>query len=664
MKGKKDFSLLLINFNILLIALLVLGQVWYPLTADAATSSASLDVKVEPTKPEGYLIDLNTGVVTAEINTGILPQGVLDSETRVTPMDVIFMVDVSLSMSGTFDHEWKNGWLFHVVNKLEGAQRASNNLINQLKETTIDGDRFAMISFHNGLQEVQPFNTSNQNKNAINTHLDSINNRIQGLKVSTKWSNFQAALDKANTMFGDSKNVKYIIFFTDGLPNAGVQTVQRNIDGMYEPKWCINCKKEYVKQDYTTITNHLLGHSPFLHRSEFWYNGKEYKYSYKYNVYDLAAFDAVSSLASKNIKLYSIGLGKWMDFDKEILSEFSKATGANSYNPQTLDQLTSKLSHISETINEAAMKEIQLKINLKDVSTPDGGHIGIPDDSSATETKDGHYALVSIPDIKYKAGEGTPSELNKLFTMEFDKAGEYTFHDVKLTYTDLAGRKQSIDAPFTIKVIDNESFGLKFKNPPYAINVYKNPSNLTLDLNSEVEVVPPVGLEIEEIEMPTDFTWTSSNEKIAVVNEGIVTAKGVGTTKITVEAKDKKGNIVKAETLVKVNLEGISFGKTIYEYTPGSTKNMFNELKVKPNGFNISPDVLTWTVTGENSIITVDDFGNIEQRGLVSGFVVLTAELKDEYKIDGDPVTPHDKATTLIKINKTDNAIGGPLQEW
>ncbi|MEC1720354.1 VWA domain-containing protein [Schinkia azotoformans] len=664
MKGKKDFSLLLINFNILLIALLVLGQVWYPLTADAATSSASLDVKVEPTKPEGYLIDLNTGVVTAEINTGILPQGVLDSETRVTPMDVIFMVDVSLSMSGTFDHEWKNGWLFHVVNKLEGAQRASNKLINQLKETTIDGDRFAMISFHNGLQEVQPFNTSNQNKNAINTHLDSINNRIQGLKVSTKWSNFQAALDKANTMFGDSKNVKYIIFFTDGLPNAGVQTVQRNIDGMYEPKWCINCKKEYVKQDYTTITNHLLGHSPFLHRSEFWYNGKEYKYSYKYNVYDLAAFDAVSSLASKNIKLYSIGLGKWMDFDKEILSEFSKATGANSYNPQTLDQLTSQLSHISETINEAAMKEIQLKINLKDVSTPDGGHIGIPDDSSATETKDGHYALVSIPDIKYKAGEGTPSELNKLFTMEFDKAGEYTFHDVKLTYTDLAGRKQSIDAPFTIKVIDNESFGLKFKNPPYAINVYKNPSNLTLDLNSEVEVVPPVGLEIEEIEMPTDFTWTSSNEKIAVVNEGIVTAKGVGTTKITVEAKDKKGNIVKAETLVKVNLEGISFGKTIYEYTPGSTKNMFNELKVKPNGFNISPDVLTWTVTGENSIITVDDFGNIEQRGLDSGFVVLTAELKDEYKIDGDPVTPHDKATTLIKINKTDNAIGGPLQEW
>lgn len=652
------------TLNILVMALLVFGQLWFPVAADFATSTAVLNVDVKQTNPQGYLIDTNTEVATAEMNANILPQGILESETRVTPMDVIFMVDVSFSMTGTFDHEWKYGWLFHVVSKLEGARRASNNLINQMKDTTIDGDRFAMISFHNGLQEVHPFNTSNQNKDEINAHLDSINNRIQNLRVSTKWSNFQVALDKANAMFGDSNNVKYIIFFTDGLPNTGIQTVQRNIDGMFEPKWCVNCKKEYIKQDYTTISNHLLGHSPFLHRSEFWYNGKEYKYSYKYNVYDLATFDAISSLASRNVKLYSIGLGKWFDFDKEILSEFSKATGANSYNPQTLDQLKAQLSHISETINEAAIKEIQLKINLKDVSTPDGGHIGIPNDSSATETKDGHYALVNIPDIKYKAGEGTPSELNKLFTMEFDKAGEYTFHDVKLTYTDLAGRKQSIDAPFTIKVIDNESFGLKFKNPPYAINVYKNPSNLTLDLNSEIEVVPPVGLEIEEIEMPTDFTWTSSNEKIAVVNEGIVTAKGVGTTKITVEAKDKKGNIVKAETPVKVNLEGISFGKTIYEYTPGSPKNMFNELKVKPNGFNISPDSLTWTVTGENTIITVDDFGNIEQKGLDSGFVVLTAELKDEYKIDGDPVTPHDKATTLIKINKTDNAIGDPLQEW
>lgn len=670
-----------------MLCLLLSGQLSY-LIGVASASSESLMINLEPTKPEGYAIDMNSGVATADIILNIDPQGKLENEPRLKPMDVIFVLDVGVSKLDDTERD-----LLRYQSKIKAYKDAARASIETLKGKAINGDRFALITF----DSVAKVNKNFENGVDPTTQLNGIKAEVDKIKDGTGFglldlliailkglttflgidfsglANYEAALNLANQTFGNSTNSKYIIFITDGKPGGSdSKTVTRDIDGFYEPQICLGCenKKYYIKQDNTKIFNNVLGNF-----SEFNYNGNppivnklgikltRFKYSRNYNIFDLAAIDAAGKLAEKDAKLYSIGFGTKRGSDAEFLRELSNLTGATSYTAENKDQLTSDMQRIIDVVTKTALKNIKLTVNLKNGEFPADYHIGIPEDSNAYKTEDGNFAIISIPDIEYLPDGGTPNQVDLPFTMEFDKPGNYTFHDAKLTYTDFAGQEQSVDAPFTIKVIDNESFGLKFKNPPYAINVYKNPSKLTLDLNSELEVVPPPGLKLEDIEKPTKFTWSSSDEKVAKVNNGIVTATGVGTTVITVEAKDKKDNIIRATTQVKVNLQGISFGKTLYEFTSGS-KNMFNELKAKPNGFNFSPTNFNWTVSGDNTILSVDSSGIIERNGTEAGFVILTAELKDEYKIDGDPAQPNDKATTLIKINKTDGSIGDPQKEW
>lgn len=646
--------------TIVIIFLMIFSQ-WPALNAGAESSTASLKTDIKPTNSQ-YIIDVNTGVATAGVNINIKPQGILDLGVRKQPVDLIFMIDVSGSMNRGLITGIL-GKLLGIDKQVEAAKKAAQQSIDNFKNKAIDGDRIGLLTFSDSNNEALSFNAKDQKKEQIIAHLTDMSSKVMGLNAEfpnlAEDTNLVTALKRAENMFGDSGNTKYIVLFTDGkIVDNSKQTVIKDVDGYYEPQICLlACKKDYIKQDNVTITNNILGQ-----RSEFSYNGKMYKYSKVLNVSDIIAIDLAEYFAAKNIKINTVEI-RAQNNDEKFLSLLSTTSGGTFATASSGDDIMTNVEHIIETINQSKMRDIQLKINLHNVSFPAGGHLTIPEDSSAIKTADGNYVLINIDDVIYNAGAGTPSEFNKLFTMEADKAGLYSFKDVKLNYTNLAGESKSVDAPFSINVIDTESFGLKFKNPPYAINVYKNPSKLTLDLRNEVEIVPPPGLKIDDIEKPTDFTWSSSDETVAKVSGGIVTATGVGKTEITVEVKDKK-NIPPASAPVKVNLAGISFGKTIYEYTPGSPKNMFNELNVKPNGFNIFPTAFKWTVTGDHEILTVDDSGKIKQPGSKCGFVILTAELKDEYKIDGDPVAPHDKATTLIKINKKDGKIGDPLKEW
>ncbi|NSL51595.1 VWA domain-containing protein [Calidifontibacillus erzurumensis] len=661
MKWKKGIILFIVS-----IFLLNMG---YSTTVNAASSNASLSVSVQPSKPDGYLIDLNTEVATADVHVNINPQGILDLEKREKPMDVVFLIDVTGSMNRGLLGQLL-GLLLGIDSKMERTKKAVEQMINNIKGNVIDGDRFAMIPFNEAdrlfakEREGIPFNPINQSKSQVQEHLEMVKSKVKSLKADypnlLEKTNHYSALKRAEELFANSNNTKYIILLTDGKATAGPDKVVRNIDGYYKPQVCLFCKKYYIKQDNTTIFNNILG----LH-TEFNYNGypplTTFIYSEKYNVYDLATMDLASTLAAKNVKIFSVWIGNWTNADKQYLAELSGITGAQSYTAKTVEEINNSLTRIAEEMNQSAMKDIQLSINLNNVSFPDGGHVGIPEGSNAIKTEDGNFIKVNFPEVVYKAGAGTPNPFNKFFTMEFDKAGTYTFHDVTLSYTNLAGQKQVLDvSPLTIKVVDNQSFGLRFKNPPYAINVYRGVN--TLSLKDELEIVPPPGVKVEELDIPTEFTWASSNEKIGKVSDGIVTATGLGTMKVTVEARDKKGNIIKAETPVKVNLKGIKFKNASYDFIDG--KDMFKELIPKPDGFHIDPEAFEWSIN-RNGLFTVDDQGVLHRGGLTEyGFAILTVKLKDEYKINGDPIHPDDKATTLIKVNKSSGPLHDPLNEW
>lgn len=662
--------------SILLTSLLLFGQLSFPVIINADASSASLNVSMTPTKPEGYLLDPVAGIAKADMKLTVDPQGSIDSETRIKSMDLIFIIDISDSMDRGLLGDILGG-LLGIKSKIDAAKQSVTNTINIISEKALPGDRFALISFNNNANEEVGFNGENQTVEEIKQHLENIDEKVQDLNPALfkiEKANYNAALAMAEEMFGESKNTKYVIFLTDGKPSVGPTEVIRNIDGYFIRQSCILfCKEEYIKKDNVKIES-KWGDLVFT------YNGKEYKYSEDDNLLDLSALDAASSLANKNVKIFAGGLGEWNSTDKQFLAELSELTGGESFTAKTVSELDNRLEHVLEVISQAAMKDIQLKINLKhNVSYPSGGHVDIQESSTVYKSEDGNYAIVNVPDIDYVADEGPPSQLNKIFTMEFDKSGIYSFNDVNFTYTDLKGHTQSESFSFTVNVVDEYTIGLKFPYHKYAIDVMNNmeygyddannryelgglSSDFTINLKDDIEVIPIPGKEDEETEMPEELIWSSGNTNIVTVNsDGDVKATGLGSTFI--EVADASNPDIRAITEVKVNLKAITFDSSSYKYVDGL--NLFNKIIPYPSGFKINSEAFTWE-NDRTEILTVDDGGVLHRPGADDancGFVILTIKLLDDYKIDIE--NEKVEAQTLVKVPpKADDDFQEPKKQW
>lgn len=112
-------------------------------------------------------------------------------------------------------------------------------------------------------------------------------------------------------------------------------------------------------------------------------------------------------------------------------------------------------------------------------------------------------------------------------------------------------------------------------------------------------------------------TWSSSNEKLAKVENGSVTALKVGTATITAQAGGKT-----AECIVTVNpvpVTSVSLDKTNMELTEGETAVL--TATVKPD--NATNKTVTWTSSDE-SIARVDADGKVT--AIKAGEAVITAK--------------------------------------
>ncbi|MED4353791.1 VWA domain-containing protein [Schinkia azotoformans] len=658
---------------LLLVFLLVFGGLGSSFAQ--AAQKASLDFEVKPSQTSGYIIDPETEVAVVDINANIIPKGVAGDATRKTPIDVVFVFDTSGSMVLNMKDRSSD------KDKFKKAKDAAKSAIDKFKESSINGDRFAFVPFAIEVGSVKQFN-SNTSKSAIETQLNSIKSSIDTLKAEGG-TNYYAALLKANELFGSSSNPKYVIFLTDGRPDTYENYSSAKISGEF-PKmerttkevkvkecfllWCDWKIKTQTEEKWSSKKYPVNGINVSLSRNktngEITFNYNSDKYLFGNGDIDYAyARIAASNLASKGAKLYSVGFGSDGDVDMGFLNELSNLTGAFAIKGEK-SNIISIFDSITNTIIKQSIRDIKVKVNIKDPSFP--GNVSLNGGAVIDETTP-NYAVLNFDDIQYEADK-TPSPSGaKSFSLNIDEPGTYTFSDVKLIYTDLSNETKTIEgAPFTVTVLNNKSVGMKFNADKYEIDVDSDPAP-TIDFTTEV--VP----ETEEGELPENIVWTSTNRNVATINNGKLTPTGVGDTQIKITAVDEDGNPIQARTMIKVNvvIEGIEFDAPSYSYNgPMDMLPKVKFIQSANDNFKLTElqkqDALHWGPPG-SSIITISDAGKVTQIDQQSGFQIITAKLKapdptlDYYKIKPSAIT---EASALIKVKGTPKHIAEPKAQW
>lgn len=649
-----------------------------------AENTASLGLDVKPSKDSGYIIDPETGATIADINASIIPKGVGGNAVRQTPIDVVFVFDTSGSMELNMTNRSTD------KDKLAKAKEGAINAINKFKESAIAGDRFAFVPFALNVGDFKTFN-SDTSKTGINTQLEAIKDSLNKI-TANGGTNYYAALSKANELFGNSTNPKYVIFLTDGRPDTDAKLginnnyPKVNVNGEFQKlivtteqvkkKKCIlicwNEKETVTTKTWSTAKYPVNASAIPLqinnNNAVFKYNNETYLYLKNYADIDYVyGMEAATKLASKGVKLYSIGFGSDGDVDMNFLSELSTLTGAFAQKGVKAD-ISSIYENVTNTISKQALRNIKVMVNIKDPNFP--GNV-VLNDSAVIDEENPNYAVVNFDDIQYEQGQ-TPSQTKtKSFSLVFVEPGIYTFNDVKLMYTDLANETKTIEGvPFEVKVLKNKDIGMKFLADVYEVDV---DSKTVPSIDLTTEVVPlSVGGEI-----PTELTWSSSNNAVATVNNGTVTPKGIGETQIKITAIDETGKPIEVTTLLKVNLvlSGIKFDATSYQYKgPIDMYGKIEFIYSTPENFKItlpSRNELQWG-PGFSKILTINN-GELTRKEKIageqepSGFELITAKLKtpnpntDYYKIKPSAET---EAKALMKVNGSSKVINEPKEQW
>lgn len=163
-------------------------------------------------------------------------------------------------------------------------------------------------------------------------------------------------------------------------------------------------------------------------------------------------------------------------------------------------------------------------------------------------------------------------------------------------------------------------------NKPHKVN-WQKPEGITL--NKEVlnlKVGESFTLEANitpDFAEPQEYIWNSSNENIASVKDGVVTATGIGSALITVENKDRSFNATCTVNVTEamVPLASIKLDKSYVILFSGKE----TDLNVTFNPTNASNKNITWT-TSDEAIAKVKD-GKIT--ALSAGKAIITATSED-----------------------------------
>ncbi len=144
------------------------------------------------------------------------------------------------------------------------------------------------------------------------------------------------------------------------------------------------------------------------------------------------------------------------------------------------------------------------------------------------------------------------------------------------------------------------------------------------------------------------LTWTSSDEEIATVEDGVVTALKPGTVTITVNTSNGKSaqceiTVVEKEPEI-IYVSSVTLDQTEIEATPGTVVTLI--ATVLPE--DATDKELIWS-SSDNEVASVDQSGNVTIHSV--GTAIITAETTDGSEIKAEC---HISGTSLLESVESD----------
>lgn len=181
--------------------------------------------------------------------------------------------------------------------------------------------------------------------------------------------------------------------------------------------------------------------------------------------------------------------------------------------------------------------------------------------------------------------------------------------------------------------------------PVAVTEVRLNHETLTMQISDSETLTATI---LPENATNQDITWSSSDERVAVVDNGVVTAVGTGTATITVKTSDGAKTAACIVTVEATPVTGIAIDQeTLSLYTGDSA--VLNAVVSPENATNKN---VRWS-SGDESVATVDQSGKVT--AVAAGTAVITVQTEDGSHTDTCEVTVTDV------VNVTGVSIeGGP----
>lgn len=173
----------------------------------------------------------------------------------------------------------------------------------------------------------------------------------------------------------------------------------------------------------------------------------------------------------------------------------------------------------------------------------------------------------------------------------------------------------------------------------------KKLESISLNVDSLISIneTAEVKVSFDPKEVEEDITWATSNEAIASVNNGIITAKGIGNATITATTTSGITKQVNIEVYQKI--ESITIDKQNVEMFVGDTSQI--TAVIKPDDATYKD--ITWTSTNHNvatvedGVITAKEIGKTNiiattKDGLFQKCSVIVKEKPIEFSGKGDKI--------------------------
>ena len=363
--------------------------------------------------------------------------------------------------------------------------------------------------------KINPYNISNALVNGVSDKVYNGNNIVQ--------DNINVTVPIPS---GKTSNPTYNVTYKDNL-NSGVATM------------IITGTENYTGTKNVTFKINKANNPVIVKANNLTYNGKEQELITVSNIKGniCYSYNPISSCSTNESIPKKINAGEY--------TVYYFVSGDNNYNSKSgsikvnINKKSGSISYLNKSITKTQGDQAFTNVLTK---TGDGIiNYSSSDNKVATIDKNGKVTILSSGNTVIKA-------------IVID--GENYFYNIKEASYTLTVNKKIINIPIT-SISLNKTSGTKYIGETENLVVSYNPSNTT-DNKS--------------------ITWTTSNSKVATINNGVVKAVGVGNAVITAKVMNKTAtyNI----TVKKKENRPIT-----YKYTYDSSKKIIYKLN---NNINIS----------------------------------------------------------------------------